>query len=71
MGTKVSAHSSFMLASHCPELDTRWPHEYGILNFAQDGPELGRQPINSRSNYDAYRRSHDGNRITHGGNTKM
>ena len=27
-----------MLASHCPELDTRWPHEYGILNFARRWP---------------------------------
>ena len=37
----------------------------------EDGPELGQQPINSRSKYDAYRRSHDGTRTTHEGNTKM
>ena len=59
-----------MLASHCPEIDTRWPYEYGILNF-EDGPELGQQPINSGSKYDANRRSHGGTRTTHEGNTKM
>jgi hypothetical protein len=25
----------------------------------EDGPELGQQPMNSGSKYDAYRRSHD------------
>ena len=30
--------TSLMQASHCPELDTRWPHEYGILNFARRWP---------------------------------
>ena len=25
-----------LLASHCPEVDTRWSHEYGIKNFAQN-----------------------------------
>ena len=24
-----------MLASHCPEVDTRWSHECEILNFAR------------------------------------
>jgi hypothetical protein len=33
----------------------------------EDGPELGQQPMNS----DANRRSHDGTRTTHEGNTKM
>ena len=28
----------YMLASHCPEIDTRWPYEYGILNFARRWP---------------------------------
>ena len=37
----------------------------------EDSPELGQQPINSRSKYDAYRRSHDGTRTTHEGNTNM
>ena len=27
-----------MLASHCSEIDTRWPYEYGILNFARRWP---------------------------------
>ena len=27
-----------MLASHCPEVDTRWPYEYVILNFARRWP---------------------------------
>jgi hypothetical protein len=27
-----------MLASHCPEIHTRWPYEYGILNFARRWP---------------------------------
>ena len=27
-----------MLGSHCSEIDTRWPYEYGILNFAQRWP---------------------------------
>ena len=35
------------------------------------GPELGQQPINSRSKYDAYSRSHDGTWTTHEGYTKM
>ena len=25
-----------MLASHCPEVDTRWSYECGILNFARN-----------------------------------
>ena len=29
------------------------------------GPDFGRQPINSRSKYDVYRRSHDDTRTTH------
>jgi hypothetical protein len=37
----------------------------------EDDLELGQQPINSRSKYDAYRRSHDGTRTTHEDNTKM
>ena len=24
--------------SHCPEIDTRWTHEYGIVNFAGRWP---------------------------------
>ena len=28
--------SLFMLASHCPEVDTRWSYECGILNFARN-----------------------------------
>ena len=31
----------------------------------EDGPKLGQQPMNSRSKYDAYRRSNDGTRTTH------
>ena len=31
----------------------------------EDGPELGQQPIDSRSKYDAYRRPHDGTLTTH------
>jgi hypothetical protein len=27
-----------MLASHCPEIDTRWTYEYGILNLARRWP---------------------------------
>jgi hypothetical protein len=27
-----------MLASHYSEIDTRWPYEYGILNFARRWP---------------------------------
>jgi hypothetical protein len=27
-----------MLASHCSEIDTRWPYEYGIWNFARRWP---------------------------------
>ncbi|XP_071845296.1 uncharacterized protein [Apostichopus japonicus] len=27
-----------MQASHCREVDTRWPYEYGILNFARRWP---------------------------------
>ena len=46
----------FMLASHCPEIDTRWPYECGI---------------NSRSHYDAYRRSHDFTRTQHEGSKKV
>ena len=34
----IDYFSTLMLASHCPELDTRWPHEYGILNFARRWP---------------------------------
>ena len=26
----------FILASHCPEVDTRWSYECGILNFARN-----------------------------------
>ena len=37
----------------------------------EDSPELGQQPINSRSKYDAYRRTHDGTRTTREGNTNM
>ena len=37
----------------------------------EDGPEFGQQPMNSGSKYDADRRSHDGTRTTHEGNTKM
>ena len=36
--SKCISLSALMLASHCPELDTRWPHEYGILNFARRWP---------------------------------
>ena len=25
-----------LLASHCPEVDTRWSYECGILNFARN-----------------------------------
>ena len=28
--------SVMSLASHCPEVDTRWSHECGILNFARN-----------------------------------
>ena len=42
-----------------------------IWTSHEDGPELGQQPTNSRNQYDAYRRSHDGTRTTHEGNTKM
>ena len=27
-----------MLASYCPEVDTRWSYECGILNFARNSP---------------------------------
>ena len=37
----------------------------------EDGPELGQQPMNGGSKYDAYRRSHDGTQTTHKDNTKM
>jgi hypothetical protein len=37
----------------------------------EDGPELGQQPLNGGSKYDAYIRSYDGTRTTHEGNTKM
>ena len=26
--------------SHCPEIDTRWPYEYGIDIFAQRWPRI-------------------------------
>ena len=42
-----------------------------IWTSHEDGLKLGQQPTNSRSKYDAYRRSHDGTRTTHEGNTKM
>ena len=41
--------------------------EFWILH--KDGPGLGQQPMNSRSKYDAYRRSHDGTQTTHKGHT--
>ena len=42
-----------------------------FLILLEDGPELDQQPMKSRSKYDAYRRSHDGTRTTHEGDTKM
>ena len=32
----VSMMCFFMLASRCPEVDTRWSYECGILNFARN-----------------------------------
>ena len=32
------AIQSLMPTSHCPEVGTRWTHEYGILNFARRLP---------------------------------
>ena len=29
-----------MLASHCPEVDTRWSYECGILNFARNSSRI-------------------------------
>ena len=28
----------FKPASHCPDVDSRWTHEYGILNFVRSWP---------------------------------
>jgi hypothetical protein len=33
--TSIQMKDSLMQASHCPEIDTRWPYEYGILNFTR------------------------------------
>ncbi|XP_072180974.1 alpha-2,8-sialyltransferase 8B-like [Diadema setosum] len=44
------------MPSHCPKIDTRRPYEVGA--------ELGQQPGNSRSNYDAYKCPHDVIRTT-------
>ena len=36
-GTRKDAKLySLMLESHCPEVDTRWSYECGILNFARN-----------------------------------
>ena len=36
VGQRSAALTSFMLASHCPEVDTRRSYECGILNFARN-----------------------------------
>jgi hypothetical protein len=41
------------------------------MEYGEVGHELGQQPINSRSKYDAYKRLHDGTLTTHDGNMKM
>jgi hypothetical protein len=43
--------------------------ELNILR--EDGPEIGRLPLNSRSRYDSYRRSRDGIRSKHEVTSKM
>ena len=50
-----------MLASYLADFDTRWPHEYEILNFARFSSRIWKKkPILSRRIQEAYRWSHDG-----------
>ena len=35
VSTSGQCDACIMLASHCPEIDTRWSYEYGILNFVR------------------------------------
>ena len=50
------------LASHCPEIDIRWPYECGILNFVR---RWSLSQTRRCSKYDAYRRSQNGARTIH------
>ena len=59
---------TLMLASDCPEIDTRWPYEYGILNFVR---RWSLSHTRSWSKYNAHRKSQDDTQMTHLGNTKM
>ena len=62
---------SIMLASHCPEVDTRWSYEYGILNFARNSPRTLISTNQQQKSLRCLPRSHDCTRTQHGGSEKV
>lgn len=50
-----------MLASHCPDFGSRWPHEYGILKFVRSWSRIW---VESQSTAEVITMSTEGHTMT-------